>query len=123
MALKMVGLPGLLFLRDDDRLVLALVVKCTDRRTRGRADRATDDGSNRSSNDGPDDGPTDRAFDGAAGLFVTVGDPLRERLGRARGRCSRRLGCDSSTLALGGAYGASSDDAKSHTDIGHPWRA
>src|SRR5450432_1930396 len=98
MAVEQVGLPGLLFFRDDDRLVLALVVKCTDRRTRGRADRAADDRSNWSSNDGADDGPSDCAFDGAAGLFVTVGHPLLECLSRARGRSSRRLGCDSSTL-------------------------
>ena len=65
-------LPGLLFLRNDDGLVLALVVKGTGRRTRRRADRATDDGPDRAPNDGPDDSAPDRTAQCAAGLLVAV---------------------------------------------------
>src|SRR5450755_1685577 len=84
-------LPGLLFLRDDNRFVLALVVEGTGRRTRRRADRATDDGPDRASNDGPDDSAPDRTAKCAAGLLVAVALTLLQRL---RGALRRIAGLD-----------------------------
>src|ERR1019366_5367714 len=74
-------LPGLFFLRDDDRFVLVLVVESAGRGTGHRADRAADDG--------PDDCAADPAGYGAAGLLVTMMDALLERLSRAARRSIR----------------------------------
>src|SRR5450756_1405063 len=65
-------LQGPLFARDDDRVVLVLLVDRAGRGTRCRADRASNDCPDGPADDRADHGASDAADDRAPGLLVTV---------------------------------------------------
>src|SRR5450830_1712097 len=98
-------LQGPLFARDDDLVVLVLLVDRAGRGTRCRADRASDHRPDGPADDRANDGAADRTADRATGLLVTVRDArhivLLDRFAWRRAAFGDCLSLDDSFLRHG----------------------
>src|SRR5664280_3063116 len=91
------------FARDDNRVVLGLLVDRAGRSARSRADRASDDGPDGPADDRANDGAGDSTSDRPTGLFVTVRGPghvvFLDRFAWRRAGFGDRLLLDDSILS------------------------